>query len=400
MKSFLTSLRHKLSVRRARKRSVHIQVYALGVVSTRVRVRFKYPFTGKDKVFDEKLYEILEDFLKSRTSVSDSEIDREEILKWVESDRESNEARKMYLRVFHWQVLEADEEDKAHAIDSAYQSLYGERLKPVNSIDFRKIKSDFKKKFKDEDNVFRKSRIKLIELPLKRLTLFLPWVSLLLILTGYVHTHFVYGRFGIDVDQFFSLNDYLASTIKEITSVFFHMVFVFIAAIDLYRNERAWELYKSGRGRIAWLLYALSVFLLFDLFVKGNLRPGPLYGTVSMSAIVVARRPVFYLVRRYFKKSTDISIGLMILIGFFSGITFRACSQISEIEQGRPGMEFEIETPTRKFTQENFTFIGGNSRYIFLRTEERGVEIIPVESTARIKILTVEKVSDKEEKDK
>ena len=405
MKSFLTSLRSKLLVRRERKYSdIQVQIYAFRIVSTRVRVRFKYPFIGKDKALDEKLFEILKDFfeptLESRTSVSDSDIDREEILKWVESDHESNEARKMHLRVSHWQALEADEEDKAHAIDSAYQSFYGERLKPVDSVDFRKIKSDFRKKFEDEDNVFRKSRIKLIELPLQRLTLLLPWVSLLLILTGYVHTYFVYGRFGIDVDQFFSLNDYLASTIEEITSVFFHMVCALITAIGFYRNERAWELYKSGRGRIAWLLYVLSVFLLFDLVFMGNIRPGPLYGTVSVSAIVVTRRPVFYLVRRYFKKPTGISIVLMILIGFFSGIAFRAYSQISEIEQGRPGMEFEIETPTRKFTHENFTFIGGNSRYIFLRTEGRGVEIIPVESTARIKILTVEKISDKEEKEK
>ena len=308
----------------------------------------------------------------------------------------------MYLRVSYWQEnlmleimksrkMKTEGENRASTISSTYQSIYGEHLEIPSSNDFANIRSEFRKKFKAENNVFRESRAKLIDFSLKKLTLFLPWISFLFIFAGYIHTRHIYGQFGIEVDQFFSLNDYLATTIKEIAYALSGIVGIFLGIMYLYRNEWAWELYKRRILRLYELISFLLLFLVLYGLHRGSISPESLYVSpviVSCSMVMISSRLTFYLASKYFKNSTKVSIISLVLIGFFSCLALSIYAKIQSIKSGRPGMEFEIKAGTREFTQENFTFIGGNSRYIFLRAEDGSVEIIPIESTERIKILT------------
>lgn len=391
------------------KYSGDIRAHALLIVSTRIRIHFKLPFPGKNNAVERKLFKIVNSFFNNSKQVpdSDSEIDWEEILTWLENDQQAEEARKTYLRVSYWYEslmletmkmgkMKTDEKNKASAVSSTYQSVYGERLEIPNSDDFANIRSEFRKKFKAEKNVFRESGAKLIDFSLEKLTLFLPWISLLFIFAGYIHTRCIYGYFGIEVDQFFSLNDYLSSSIEEITSALLNMTGIFLTIIYLYRNEWAWELYKRTAIRWYELLSMSFLGFCFAYLYKENVPLESLYGSIiaaviSCSVVTSSSRVIFYVVSRYFKNSTKISVILLVLIGFFSGIAFSIYSEIKNIKDGRPDLEFEIKAGTGKFTQEDFTFIGGNSRYIFLLAEGGSIGIIPIESAERVRISAVSK---------
>ena len=388
---------------KAVKYSGDIQKYAWLIVSIRIRIHFKLPFPGKNNAVERKLFKIVNSFFDNskQVPVSDSEIGWEEILTWLENDQQAKEARKTYLRVSYWYEgimleimkmgkMKTDGKNKASIISSTYQSVYGEYPEIPNSDDFANIRSEFRKKFKAENNVFRESRAKLIDFSLEKLTPFLPWISLLFIFAGYIHTRFIYGYFGIEVDQFFSLNDYLSSSIEEITSALLSMTGIFLAIIYLYRNEWAWELYKRTAIRLYELLSTFFLGSCFAYLYKGNVPESP-YGSIvvvviSCAVVISSSRITFYVVRRYFRNSTKISVILLVLIGFFSGIAFSTYSEIKNIKDGRPGLEFEIKAETGEFTQEDFTFIGGNSRYIFLLAEGGSIEIIPIESAERVRI--------------
>ena len=385
------------------KYSGDIRAYALLIVSTRIRIHFKLPFPGKNNAVERKLFKIVNSFFNNSKQVpdSDSEIDWEKILTWLENDQQAEEVRKTYLRVSYWYEslmletmkmgkMKTDEKNKASVIRSTYQSVYGEYLEIPNSDDFANIRSEFRKKFKAEKNVFHESRAKLIDFSLEKLTLFLPLISLLFIFAGYIYTRCIYGYFGIEVDQFFSLNDYLSSSIEEITSALLNMTGIFLAIIYLYRNEWAWESYKRTAIRSYELLSMSFLGFCFAYLYEGNALES-LYGSIiaaviSCSVVASSSRVTFYVVSRYFKNSTKISVILLILIGFFSGIALSVYSEIKNIKDGRPGLEFEIKAETGEFTQEDFTFIGGNSRYIFLLAEGGSIEIIPIESAERVRI--------------
>lgn len=405
---FYCSVLKSWSLLKAVKHSDDIQEYALLIVSIRIRIHFKLPFPGKNNAVDRKLSDIVKSFFNNSKQVpvsdSDSEIDWEEILTWLENDQQAEEVRKTYFRVSYWYEslmfetmkmgkTKTDEKNKASIISSTYQSVYGEYPEIPNRDDFANIRSEFRKKFKTENNVFRKSRAKLIDFSLEKLTPFLPLIPLiplLFIFAGYIHTRYIYGYFGVEVDQFFSSNDYLSSSIEEITSALLSMTGIFLAIIYLYRNEWAWELYKRTAIRSYELLSMFFLGFGFTCLYKGNVPESP-YGSIivvviSCAVVISSSRITFYVVRRYFKNSTKISVILLVLIGFFSGIAFSTYSEIKNITDGRPGLEFEIKAGTGEFTQEDFTFIGGNSRYIFLLAEGGSIEIIPIESAERVRI--------------
>lgn len=406
---FYCSVLKSWSLLKAVKHSDDIQEYALLIVSIRIRIHFKLPFPGKNNAVERKLLKIVNSFFNNSKQVpdSDSEIDWEEILTWLENDQQAKEARKTYLRVSYWYEslmletmkmgkMKTDGKNKASVVSSTYQSIYGERLEIPNKDDFANIRSDFRKKFKAEDNVFCKSMAKLIDFSLEKLTPFLYLIPLLFAFTGYIHTRCIYGYLGIEVDQFFSSNDYLSSSREEITSALLNMTGIFLAIIYLYRNERAWELYKRTAIRLYELLSMFFLGFCFTYLYKGNVPLESPYrsiivAVISCSVVISSSRVTFYVVRRYFKNSTKISVTLLVLIGFFAGIALNTYSEIKNIKDGRPGLEFEIKAGTGEFTQEDFTFIGGNSRYIFLLAEGGSIEIIPIESAERVRISSAAK---------
>ena len=224
----------------------------------------------------------------------------------------------------------------------------------------------------------------------------MPWISALFILAGYLHTSFVYKHFGIEINQFFSINDYLAGSVKEIQSALLSVSGFFVAILIEHRNKETRTKYEVNQiirsSQIVELLSWIGFLVFLYHLYSGSLDSG-LRTMASFFIMIVASRPIFYVVKRYIKNPTTVYPVLLILVFFFSSLWLSADSKIQDIKNGNSGMNFEIEAGTKKFTQEKSVFIGGTSRYIFLRAKEGNIDIIPIEKIERIKISAIEKVS-------
>ena len=383
------------------RRTADIRIFALLIAVSRIRSRFDLSLTGDDEKLDNELHNIVCGFFDQNTKppsvISKSEYAH--IAQWLENDEESKNDRKMCLRVSHWLAERIRDEEKARLIVSMYQSLYGQPPEPIKDDDIDRIRSEFKKRLKDEQNAFLDSKARLIDLRLERLTPILPWISLLSLLfifAGYLHTSLVYGHFGIETNQFFSVNDYLAGSVREIQSALFSVSGFLVGILLEHRNKETRTKYELNRimryDRIFELLSWIGFLAFLYHLYNGSLYPG-LRTIAPFFIMVVAGRPIFYVVRKCIKNPPTVYRILLILIFFFSSLWLSADSKIQDIKNGNSGMDFEIEAGTKKFTQENSVFIGGTSRYIFLRAREGNIDIIPIGKIERIKIPAVEEIS-------
>ena len=381
------------------RRAVAIQRFARSIAIVRIRSHFNLSLTGDDEKLDKELLDIVCGFFDQNAKSPDV-ISKSEYAQWLENDVVSKNDRKMYLRVSHWLAEQTGDEEKASLIGSIHQSRYGQPLEPVEHNDIGRMHSVFRKRFIVESKTFRKSKVRLYDLRLEKITPLIPWFSVVFILAGYTYTYSVYSHFGVDVSKFFSMSDYLAVSIEEITSCLGIFAGLMIAALREYRDERTRTKHEiqnpSTKSVLNYGIRYMSCFGYLYMMYVGIIPLGLAEFLGPVVIIYVAQLPLAFIVVRYFENPKHLLLVSLALIGFLSGIRISAEEHIKSVEQRQSGITFRIETGTREFTQERFSFIGGNSRYIFLHSEEGNVEIVPIESTERIKISTDKKSSASE----
>lgn len=392
-------------VKALKLRAIDIRMFAKLVAIRRIQYQFDFSLPGDDELRDSRLYSVVDAFFrydaKAQTVIDEGE--STEILRWLENDPVSKEDRKIYLCISHWLAGENKKENEAQIISSIYQSLYGKHPEPLDRTNIMKIWSRFKKRFKSETKIFRESKTQRYDLRLERLTPLLPWFSVFFIFAGYTYTYSVYSHFGVDVSKFFSISDYLAVSIEEITSCSGIFVGLMIAALREYRDETAWTKYELQNPSIRpvlnyWIRYISCLGYLYMMYV-GIIPLGIAEFLGPITIIYVVQFPLFLVVNRYFKNPRYLLLVFLSLVGFFSGILISSKEHIKSIEERHSDITFKLEAGAEEFTQENFSFIGGNSRYIFLHSKEGSVEIIPIEIAKRIKFSSIESAPNMENKD-
>ena len=374
------------------RRAGDIQRFAILIAVTRIRIQFEFPLPGEDENLDDGLIKIVRTYfcpeMEAQTPISESECPG--ISEWLKADSLSDNDRKMYFRVSHWFATRTHKEDESHNIASAYQSIYGKNLEPIDISDIWKSRSEFRERFRVEYRTLRESKAQLINLRLQEFTPLLPWLSLSFVIAGYLHTYWVYSPFGIDVDQFFSLNDYLANSIEEIHHAVIGLIAYFLGALNGFRNYTTWTKYDLRRiGRHDKLDIGISLMLLssvLSLWYMGIIMEFYIRLVVPICLLALVQTRVQRLIMRYFSNFQYVFFLLIFFVLFLSSLYISARIRVADIKKGNSGTNFEIETGSQNFTHENSTFIGANTRYIFVRIQNGSVEIIPIGKAERIEI--------------
>ena len=121
---------------------------------------------------------------------------------------------------------------------------------PIKISEIKKAHRYFQRRFKEELEELKASydsRTKFFSFSLKDFVQYLPLVSAFIIIGGYVHTSVLYGHFGIQTSQFFSLNDYLDSSIDKIANSFYlvGIFLVYYVAVGIeYQDQATSQMHK------------------------------------------------------------------------------------------------------------------------------------------------------------
>ena len=435
-----TYLRHRLwsLIFLVRPPEREIQEFARLIAHCRIRSKFEFPLFGEDEELDKKIENTVDRFFKEKWWEIDASSEySEKVLRWLNKDDVSKKDRKMYWRVSRWIAVKTGNIfEVCCVIAFKYRLVYGKKdsLEPiVKRSEIKKTHSEFRKRFRKELDDFWDSRAKapLFSFSLKEFTLYLPLISVLIIIGAYLHLSFFYAHFNIEVSQFFSLDDYVASSIEEIKySLFFVGVyFVFWAAVLRgYRSleispptsrprklldwvcgkpqnptreiQRRYVRREKGfrRGVLGVAYLGCSAFLFYMIFKSGGI---PLDGlnvflfVILLVGVWLVRKSVFWLVRAvsWNKKRFEnvfAEIVLLSLVMFFSSMYLAACIQIEKVEKS-PTKVYEREKGIEDYSYKG-SLIGASNRYIFLRNPDQNTTtIIPQSEAGRIVISTADR---------
>ena len=375
------------------KRAVRIQETIHQIVYLKIRIEFDLPLPGDDHSIDRKLHHTVSRFFgwHPTSDSQPSEDDNDHHLRWVRGDESCNSLLNSYFRVSHW-LSPADSERSD--VEAKFRSTFRSDLVPLENSDIWQTYVNLRSELKSLVRLRRESRAVRLKLRLGQAARFLPWFTSALICAGYLHTSIVYRDFGIEPARFFSVGDYLAASLEQISHAFFALLGYLSGAIVGYRNQAMLTKYeieeylrKERFERLYWFALGggglLIVYFYWDLFVAL-----PFTHVLLVVCLLAATHiPLGIIAGRYFQNADTAHILSAALVIFFGSMYFAAQIRIGEIRNQETGVHFELGKGTKTYTHEDYDIIGSNSRYMFIWDRKGGVEVIAMDALDRIRFL-------------
>lgn len=362
----------------------------------RLRLHFDLPLMGQNQSLDDHLHKFLLKFFGFITDNQELAEKDEDYLQWLQQDHQANDDREIYYRLSH--RLHLFSEDKRAEIAAAYKDLFGRELRPLEYSEIKRIHRAYKKRYRYADREFRQSKAPLIELDLRSLSLLFPWLSICFVLGGYGYTSIVYRHWGVPVHQFFLISDYFTVSLEQ-----FQHIIVGIASYAFGVIHERWRAYTMAEReyaesaemerrprRFAFWVCATGLVMHIAAHIAARMEwldiPEiilPPLG-VALFVVIVFQGGIYWIAGRYFKQDTLVACTILFLVAFSASLYTSARFRIMEIEEGFTGQSFNIVTDYKEYSDNNSTFIGSNSRYIFLKAEANDAEIIRLDQIKRI----------------
>ncbi|CAJ2377111.1 MAG: hypothetical protein IBGAMO2_580008 [Arenicellales bacterium IbO2] len=311
------------------------------------------------------------------------------IYEWLCSDNESKENLALRTRVIHLARILTDSEDGAREIDHFYQSCFGKELKPLEVAELSEMYFDLQSENRSEKLSFIRKISRLIKFETKAIAQAIPVFSVLLLVGGYLHTSLVYHHFGIEANKFFSLGDYLASSLNQVIWAGYAFVghsaglvqhYRYSTSADeiAYKEFHGWSLFKY------WYENASFVGMLVVFHMFGAHRA--FWLLLPIAFLILSQKWAFSMANKYFQDPFSAYSKLALSFLFIAGVLASAKIETIDIEIEFRAKPFVIEAVDHTYTNEEHLFLGGNDRYIFLVKKDGGNQIIPRERVKNIAV--------------
>ena len=308
-----------------------------------------------------------------------------EIYRWLCNDARAKKDRAVFLRHAYLHLFLANEKKEAGKIASQYRKFYKRELIPVSISALRKMPFVLLKRLRVASQAYYKSQIRLLSFEFEHFAQIASVLSVVFVVSGYLYTKIVYGYFGINASRFFALGDYLAGSIDQIGLALVAFSVYLLTVISSYRARHQFRIEFFLKGFRTFPLVA-SVLLSIPFIFAGVLwflyvHAWHVFWLLApFSAFFLFQTLVARTVTRVFKNPFHMTAAVMLGIIFFASIFLQSAKQIVSVETDRGQTTFIVQTNQKAFTNEDFVFLGGNERYIFLRQKGGGAEIIPREN--------------------
>jgi hypothetical protein len=224
--------------------------------------------------------------------------------------------------------------------------------------------------------------------------------SAFFLLSGYLYNYFLLGHFGIDVSKYFSLSDYLASSMDAVwysaSGAAIALVYYFLGMHSASRRSFAeLKVLKERRGYVPYLLAALMLASAVQL----RLAQSEQFYTAVFGVILIVTYPVVpWVSRRFFKEPLTATLAMVFVISF-SGYMYESIARkIYRIEHGisRQATDYAIKLKNPvPIDGSKAVLIDANSSFLFLRGSNKEVYIVPRGQVEYVSV-RAEKASEKD----
>ncbi len=220
------------------------------------------------------------------------------------------------LRALGFKVLEKEDEKTKYLKQARKLSA---KARDLEIKDLYEIEKSVRKQIKSTRGEIADRGALKIDVSLQHVGAILTVVSSLFLVTGFLYNRFLLGAFGIDVSQYFSLADYLASSIDKIRFAAFSALIATIALfLRIHYESRRLEIGFQSQGKKEkdyWLYFIIVVVTAGA--IKSYYDESILFYTQMQVLILVigiyVSWPIAY---RYFAKPVPTFFSMIFLFSF------------------------------------------------------------------------------------
>lgn len=228
----------------------------------------------------------------------------------------------------------------------------------------------------------------------KKVTLYLPYVSGLVVVFGLLRQASYYHYYQIEIQNFIGISELLLAWMDEMYSFLSFLVFIILSlATDTYIAEYVyeWPLKKKNRQALIWRM--IASFVLFIVFF--TIPPGVLALFLLVGLLLpISLFPAYIIVNNFFQDTLGWGKLNLTVFKFIYGSVFSILlifnltrKAISEVNEGNYYGTTITTEDSVYISNSNSTYIGKTEKYYFIfNKEDSSSTIIPSDEVILFKL--------------
>lgn len=273
-------------------------------------------------------------------------------------------------------------DEKASKYYLALARRYNQDASVIDVKRLFEVDEETKKELRDlKHEISDREAIK-VAFSLTNIGAFVSVVSTFFLVTGYLYNNFLLGHFGIEVSKYFSLSDYLASSIEGVrysaSGAVIGLVFYFIGMHNASRKSYAQiAIERKRKDYWPYIILTATVTAALKSYLDDTEQ---FYNLAYMSVLVFTFIVAPWISKRYFKEPI-IALFSIIFVSTFTAHMYESVGkEIYRLEHKsieelrRYDISFKDNLP---FDPSNVVLIAANSNHLFLLARDRKIYIVP-----------------------
>lgn len=299
----------------------------------------------------------------------------------VEKDEDIVRLVLNYNLVRHLAATHVKENEKADYYLSKARKIQPKAL-PLKTKDLFALERSVRKESNRLRSEIGDRKTLKIPLSMEKAGALISVISCFFLISGYLYNRFLLGEFGIEVSQFFTLSDYLGSSVEAIRYSATGATFALIGLFwGIHRgSKKSYAQIESYQRRREYWPYVILVVSIAGV-IRGYIHNLEIFYDASLLLIVVSS--MYFgrgLAFRYFKQPL-MALFLFVFIGSYAGYMFSSVGK--EVYRLKYYPIDKIRVYDVKFKNamplegSHLLIITGNGDYVFFLDRLKGVFVIP-----------------------
>jgi hypothetical protein len=269
------------------------------------------------------------------------------------------------------------------------------KVEPINEKTSKKLIVSAKKEIRTILKKIKQKHSFKLDVSSKQITTIATSLSATLVFTGFIYNKYLLGYFGVEVARYFTLSDYLASSIEGVSHGALAALFSLVAFFSGFHYSSSTTKYEDEELGKEWLFvlasaYLSSLILVVIFFVMSPEDRVYLFLYVPMMCAVFLLSD--WISYRYFKDPTS-ALFVLVFFGLFStNIYISASTEIQKIEYAKTKDKKYNFNITNASNDERI-IITSNSNYFFIKNIT--TNNIEIHKADNINNITVAPTNDK-----
>ena len=346
-----------------------------------LRTHFDLPSHGRDISVDRTIYAAVIAYLKPSHSQSQAGDGFEAYFTWLRTNDSCSTLRELFLRIQHRISLTADERT---AIEEVYCSLYESNISFLSPAHIWKTRTTVKTMLREAKGEWLDKRYRKLHFNIRAVAAYVPVASFLLICSGYIHTSIVYKHFNIDPTYFFSIGDYLATSLQQIEHAVLPCISYAIGSVLAYVRQPTMprirdrsEIRKDELVLNTMFVLSLAMLVTMGLMWERLATSSTSAGLVGFFMLFAMLRLESLIPLRFLQNQVRGRLLLIAVAMFFGIIVASSYVKINVVTNGLSDEKFVLVAGEQTLTDEEYSIIGSNSSYVFIWSKDERVQIIP-----------------------